>query len=147
MIRDITMSLLLTVFASSVIAATGYFVFDASPLKIGAGAFLIQIIGFYMWNTMLQVVVKNRLESEETERIKIYEQQGANVNCAYCGKPNFVPIRMNDENVFQCEHCDKPNSIYVDIVVAQKTEIIDKDRISISLYNQQKLDATEKLKN
>jgi hypothetical protein len=54
---------------------------------------------------------------------------------------------MNDENVFQCEHCDKPNSIYVDIVVAQKTEIIDKDRISISLYNQQKLDATEKLKN
>lgn len=135
MIRDIGVSILLTVVVSLVVASAGHFIFQADMLRVGVSVFLLQIMGFYLWNSLLQVLAKNNLERQETERVKVYEQQGVTVKCAYCGKPNYIPIRMDQENEFECEHCGKKNSIYVDIVVAQQTEILERDPFTISSTN------------
>lgn len=146
MIRDILVSLLLTVVVSVVIASASHLIYDTEILRVAGAAFLIQIIGFYLWNTLLQVLIKNKLEQEQTERIRVYEKQGVTANCAYCDKPNYVPIRMDESNSFNCEHCDKTNSLYIDITVAQKTDILDRDILSISSHIKEKIDAAEKIK-
>ena len=146
MIRDILVSLLLTVVVSVVIASASYLIYDTDILRVAGAAFLIQIIGFYLWNTLLQVLIKNKLEQEQTERIKVYEKQGVTANCAYCDKSNYVPIRMDESNSFDCEHCGKTNSLYIDITVAQKTDILDRDILSINSHIKEKIDAAEKIK-
>ena len=75
----------------------------------------------------------------------MFSQQGVEVNCAHCNQPSFVPVRMDEENEFTCEQCGKHNSIYIDITVAQKAQLIDRDRLSVTSYIKDKIDAEQKL--
>ena len=53
---------------------------------------------------------------------------------------------MDESNSFDCEHCGKTNSLYIDITVAQKTDILDRDILSINSHIKEKIDAAEKIK-
>ena len=83
------------------------------------------------------------MEREETKRIATYSQQGVTAECAHCRMTNFIPIRMDEINEFTCDECGKPNSVYVDITVAQKAALIDRENLSISSYIEDKLDAKQ----
>lgn len=107
--------------------------------------FIGQYIIFYFWNSYLQNKYLSTVEQQETERIKVFSQQGVEVNCAHCNQPSFVPVRMDEENEFTCEQCGKHNSIYIDITVAQKAQLIDRDRLSVTSYIKDKIDAEQKL--
>ncbi|NDG52933.1 MAG: hypothetical protein EBY39_07905 [Flavobacteriia bacterium] len=146
MIKTILLSLLITTIVSCAAGFIGSLMFGIEFIKVCVIMFLLQLAGSYIWNSLLQYIARIKMETEETKRIELYTQQGVTANCAYCKTPNYVPIRMDESNNFKCENCDKENSIYVDIVVAQKTDIIDKDNLSISEYIKDKVDAEERIR-
>lgn len=68
---------------------------------------------------------------EETKRLDMYSMQGTDVQCAYCRQINFIPIRFDEDNNFECESCGKKNSVYVDVTTTQKTDIPQSPGMSI----------------
>lgn len=146
MIKDILFSLFKTVVVAAGLGAFTSYLTQYDMLKCCMVFFIGQYIIFYFWNSYLQNKYLSTVEQQETERIKVFSQQGIEVNCAHCNQPNFVPVRMDEENEFTCEQCGKHNSIYVDITVAQKAQLIDRDRLSITSYIKDKIDAEQKLR-
>lgn len=145
MIKTILFSLTITTLLSAVIGALIWLVFDVNMVRGFLVCFLVQLIGSYIYRSMLQTLERNNIRSEETKRIEIYSQQGVDASCAYCNAPNFIPVRMDDDNTFTCEACDKTNAVYIDVTIAQKTDIIDKQNLSVSSYIKEKIDATERI--
>lgn len=91
-----------------------------------------QFVLFYLWNTYREYTQNLVSEREQTKRIEAYSQQGVTVECAHCRQPNYVPIRLDDVNEFDCEGCGKSNSVYVDITVAQQAALLDKQNLSVT---------------
>jgi hypothetical protein len=146
MIKDIIISITITLVVAALLAVCANYIFNYDLIKSFVVCIIIQIFGFYMWNSALQLVLRSRLEREETIRIEQYETQGIEVNCAHCNSLNFIPVRVNDDNQFVCTECDKPNSVYLDITIAPKSDITNRDILSISSFIKDKVDATNKLK-
>jgi transposase-like protein len=69
------------------------------------------------------------------------------VTCAYCGTSNYIPVRFDEDNSYECEGCGKTNSVYIKITTAQVTDIIDSENLSVSTYIKDKMDFVEKIKN
>jgi len=67
------------------------------------------------------VVLKNK--KLENERIKEFSLQGMEVSCP-CSlkKVEFVPIILNTNNNYKCNHCQKNISVYVTAETALVTE-------------------------
>ena len=146
MIKPILFSLFITAIVASVVGTLGNILFNITFMQAFTVMFLLQLAGSYIWNSLLQYTTRIKLEAEETKRIELYTQQGVTANCAYCKTPNYVPIRMDESNNFKCENCGKENSIYVDITVAQKTDIVDRQDLSVSEYIKDKVDAEERVR-
>lgn len=125
MIRDIIISIAVTLLIAALISGALFFAFDVSILKSSIVAILLQVLGFYIWNSCLQYKMKKVLIEEETKRLESYTAQGVEVNCAYCNSINYIPIRFDQDNSFECTDCSKQNSVYVDVKTTQKTDIID----------------------
>ena len=51
-------------------------------------------------------------------------KQTAGLPCIFCGEQNTVIIRLNEDNDFNCESCNKTNAVYIDIETVAKTEPI-----------------------
>lgn len=145
MIKNIVFSLAVTAVLSLLVSLLGWYVFEYDLLRGFIVVFLIQLIGSYIYKSFLQTLERNSIRTEETKRIELYSQQGVDASCAYCNAVNFIPIRMDDDNSFECETCGKTNAVYLDVTVAQKTDIIDKQNLSVSSYIKDKVDATERL--
>lgn len=144
MIKEILLSLTKTVIVAIGLGYATWYITGHDLLKCCLAYLIGQYILFYFWNSVLEQKQIKLLAQEETERIKIYNQHGVEANCAHCNHPNYIPIRMDEENQFICEQCGKPNAVYVDVTVAQKTEILDRERVSVNSYIKNKLDAEEK---
>ena len=104
-----------------------------------------QFMFFYLWNTLLSQLQTNSIRKEETERIVAYQQQGVTVNCAHCNQPNYIPIRMDIDNEFECESCGKSNAVYIDVTIAQKSQSLDRSIWSISSLIKEKEDAEKRI--
>lgn len=107
--------------------------------------FLVQLAGFYMWNSYVDMKLRQEDRIQETKRLELYESQGVDASCAYCNTSNYIPVRFDQDNDFECISCGKTNSVYVDITVAQKTDIMDRQNLSVNSYIKEKIDATDKL--
>ena len=140
MIKVILRSLGITAIVSLTVAIFGSVLFDVNYYKSFSIAFMCQLALSYLWNSVLQFLYRMRVETEETKRVEMYTTQGVTADCAFCKTPNYIPIRMDEANDFKCESCGKENSIYIDITVAQKTAIIDKESLSITEYMKEKTD-------
>ena len=145
MIRDILISLAITTVVAIVASSACMYVFDYDYMKVFVVAMLTQLIGFYLWNSLLQMILKLRMEREQTIRIEQYNEQGLEVKCAHCNSLNFIHIKVNEDNQFDCTQCDKSNSVYIDITVAPKTDVSTRDTLSVSSYIKEKADAARKL--
>lgn len=128
MFKDIIISATITLIVSSISGAIALYAFDGNFLKTFAVATMIQILMFYIWNSLMQIFVRIRLEQEQTKQYEIFEEQGREVTCAYCGHGNFIPILINSDNKFTCEKCSEENSVYIDITIARKTDIISTEK-------------------
>lgn len=92
-------------------------------------------------------MLASRIESEETIRLAEIAKIGVDVQCAYCGAVNYIPIRLDIDNEFECDECNKNNPVYVSITTAQQTDIINKDKLSVSSYIADKVKTVNKVRN
>ena len=146
MIKDIFKSITITMVVAIIIAATCYYTLGYNYINTFICSILIQIVIFYIWNSILSFIMRVNLEKQETIRIEQYEKQGVEVNCAHCNALNFIPVSINDDNNFNCVQCEKTNAVYIDVTVAQKSDIPDKANLSVNSYIKEKVDATKQLK-
>ena len=144
-IKQILTSLIKTLLVSTVFASAGYFIMDYPLLEGIAVVTLIQIIIFYVWNTYMEYKLKINESIQETRRQVEYSKQGVEVQCAHCSALNFIPIRMDEENKFICETCNKPNAVYIDVTVAQSATGINKEFLSVGSYVKDKEDAIKEI--
>jgi ABC-type transport system involved in multi-copper enzyme maturation permease subunit len=91
--------------------------------------FLVGILGqiliYNAFTSILDVYVTLKNKQLENERIAEFSYQGMEVECP-CSKKrkDFVPIRLNDVNLYKCGDCEKTVSVYVSAETALQTEPI-----------------------
>jgi hypothetical protein len=133
-IKQISISLIKTLLVSVVFASAGHFLLQY-PLQEGIIVMtLIQIIIFYVWNTYMEYRMRVNESIQETRRVIEYSKQGVEVQCAHCKALNFIPVRLDEENNFTCDTCNKPNAVYIDITIAQSATGINKESLSVGSY-------------
>lgn len=145
MIFNILKSLGITAAVSLVLGGLIYYLLGYPLLKSIVSVGAAQIIFFYIYNSITQLILSIRFEQEQTQQAEYFSKQGVDVTCAHCSNANFIPISMSEVNEFECQVCGKQNSVYVDITVAQKTDIVDKQSVTINSFNKQKQDAEQQL--
>ena len=145
MLKSILFSILITGVVSTIGGFLGSYLLGYDTIKCTVTLFVLQLLVFYIWNSVSQSILTIRIEQEQTKQAEYFSQQGVEASCAHCNTVNYVPIRMDLDNEFQCESCGKPNSIYIDITVAQKAQLIGKEQLSVSSYMKDKIDATERI--
>ena len=141
--KTIITSIVKTVVVAAIFAGAATF-FNIPFLQAFVSVICLQFIFFFIWNSVSSSFLRARLDREETERIKAFAQQGVDAECAYCVKPNFIPVRFDEKNEFECQHCGKVNSVYVNITTAQVTDILEQESLSVKAYIAEKIEAEEK---
>jgi hypothetical protein len=83
--------------------------FYSIPLGI-----LLQFGVNYAFLTILDAWIALKDKKLENERIKEFSLQGLEVTCP-CSlkKTEFVPITLNTNNTYKCNHCQKNISVYI----------------------------------
>jgi hypothetical protein len=84
---------------------------------------MLQFGLYYIFITILDVWVTLKNKKLENERIKEFSLQGMEVSCP-CSlkKVEFVPITLNTNNNYKCNHCQKNVSVYITAETALVTE-------------------------
>lgn len=147
MIKDIIISLVVTTIISLAAAFIGQIVYDTDFLQVLVGAFVTQIAIFYLWNSYMQYRVRSTLEQEETKRVEMYQTQGVESQCAYCNSMNFIPIRLGENNEYECDECGSKNSVYVQVTTARKTDIKNRLDLEVSTYIKDKVKSEKKIRS
>jgi len=98
----------------------GVSLFIGIPLGV-----IIQFGAYYAFITALSAYVELKNKKLENERIKEFSLQGLEVTCP-CSlkKAEFVPIILNTNNTYRCDHCQKNVSVYIAAETALVTETI-----------------------
>jgi transposase-like protein len=135
MIRNIVVSLLATSLVALTFAGVISYVFEYNFVRAFVLLCIIQFVGFYIYNSIVQTILRIRIEQEQTKQAEYFTKQGVDVTCAHCNSMNYIPVSMEQDNEFSCTSCGKENAVYIDITVAQKTDIIDKQSLTINSYN------------
>ena len=141
---SIIRSLLVTIVISLAISLAFYFM-GSDPKKIFIISFAaIMVVGFLLgqWSTTKMIIKNKQLENE---RIIEFTKQGVSVECSYCSEVNFVPIRFDIKNEFDCNKCGKKNAIYLDIITTQITNPIQSARLQIQTINSDEQSAIDKI--
>ena len=139
MIQDIIMSLVKTLAVSAAIAGIFYFL-DYNFFAVFGLTTVLQFILFAIINTVKDNRLQINIEKEITIREQEYTKQGIDVTCAYCNKTDFVPVRLDETNQFECTHCNQVNSIYINITTAQVTDILSVDPLSVNTFIRDKVE-------
>ena len=66
------------------------------------------------------------LAEQDQQFFENLAKQSATLPCQACKKDTLVPIRLDDVNTFDCDHCDVTNAVYVDISTAVTTTPLTK---------------------
>ena len=89
---------------------------------------VITVIQIAVWNIFQYIQHRKIIEDQaqvEREIIRDLTNQSAAISCAGCGKETLVPIRFDINNKFNCQHCDKPNAVYIEIESAITTQPVN----------------------
>jgi len=86
---------------------------------------IVQFGLYYAFITALSAYVELKNKQLENERIKEFSLQGLDVTCP-CSlkKTEFVPIILNTNNTYKCDHCQKNVSVYIATETALMTDTI-----------------------
>lgn len=83
---------------------------------------VLQFIIFYFYNSRKQETRQNSYIEFLSEQQALFEEQGADVECAACKNTVFAPIKVSNPDSFSCPHCGVENSVYVSIETAVITK-------------------------
>lgn len=122
-LKQILVSILKTTLVAIVFTVIVNYTTGSDYLRTFIALICIQFTLSYIWNSYTQYSLSRLSIIEETQRLEMYESQGLSVQCAFCKNENFIPIRFDIENDFNCTECNKQNSVYVDVTTAQKTTV------------------------
>lgn len=122
---------IITILVSAVSSAILWYLFDLHYIKGLVGMTALQIIISMVYNAVKSVYLNKVDREQETLRIKEFSKQGIDAPCAYCGVNNYIPIRLDRDNNFNCTACGKPNAVYISMTTAQKTQAISDTRLNI----------------
>lgn len=144
MIVNILRSLATTLSVSGTCALVGWSL-DYDFWRIFALITAIQFVSFWVFNSILQHIKQVKMTQLENERIAEYTKQSITAECAYCKTSNMIPLRVNNDNDFDCTNCNKPNAVYIGITVTQKTNPMNVDSLAINTLNPDERSAIEYL--
>lgn len=115
-------SLVSLLFAAAIMLVTQNWYGFIAGLIFG---FVIQLVGFYFWNTHL-INKKQIAELQYSVNAEsIASTQRIILNCAYCRSENVVDILLDRGNEFICKTCGGKNVVMIEFSTAQKTEPLD----------------------
>ena len=86
---------------------------------------VFQIAGWNIFQYIQQRRDREAQTIQEQEIIQDITRQSALISCAGCGEENLVPIRFDINNRFDCEYCDKANTVFVEIETAITTQPVN----------------------
>jgi len=89
------------------------------------------ILGFTV-SSIRNPILQLRAEAIENERIQSFSQQGVDLKCAHCGSISIVPVVLDEKNEYDCPSCDNSNSLYINITVARKTNMLNMQHLVTS---------------
>jgi len=116
----ISLSLLITVFISSLFGIGGYLLVK-SFLSFFLISFGIQFVGFIILNTILQRkddIANTKIINEHLDTLAKYS---VTLPCAYCTKTSQAPVILNQENKLNCEYCNQVSGIKMQFFTTQIT--------------------------
>jgi hypothetical protein len=143
-VSDIIKSLTITLLVSTSLAFVGWYFYAMDFTKWLVGSIILQVIFFAIYNNLKAFIYDTGFEAEYTKQLIEYSKQGVEAPCAGCGAPNYVPIRLDDSNDFECNTCSKPNAIYITLTTAQKTQMMDGSRLNVNSMITNELDEARK---
>ena len=120
MIGSILRSLAITCAVSLGVA---YFAssFEISFWKTFIAVTLVQLAGWQIVDHFTSIKLRQiQQKAEEIDSMQILPLQ-----CAGCKTTNIVPIRLDEDNSFDCTNCNKTNSVYIETQTAVATSPID----------------------
>lgn len=89
------------------------FILNINAVMTFAVTFIAQFVIFYLYNSYLEIKAVKFLKEEQLKEIEILSRITFTINCAACKQPNQVVINANQDNYFDCEHCNAKNSAYI----------------------------------
>lgn len=116
----ISLSLLLTIFISSLAGLGGYLIIK-NFLGVFIISFCIQFVGFIILNTILQRkddIANTKIINEHLNTLAKYS---VTLPCAYCTKTSQAPVILNQENKLNCEYCNQVSGIKMQFFTTQIT--------------------------
>lgn len=82
---------------------------------------VLQVAAWNIFQYIIQTRVAQKRRDQDNQMLAEIAKQSAVVLCAYCDEENLAPIRLDQDNNFQCSKCNKENSVYVHIQTVQVT--------------------------
>jgi hypothetical protein len=120
LITQLTALVFTAIFIGLIFKHFGINLFIGIPFGI-----IIQFGVYYAFITTLNAYIELRNKKLENERIKEFSVQGLEVTCP-CAlkKVEFVPVVLNTNNTYKCDHCQKNISVYIAAETALMTETL-----------------------
>ena len=144
--REILLSIFKILFISTVISLPIWYFLGIPITGLYIITIVLQVVAGYIYNIWSQDNFEKKLSLRQLELQREIEETAAEATCAYCGEINLIPITPGGENDFDCLHCGKTNAVYLNITVAQKTNLTNLPSYEISNLDST-LEATKKLFN
>ena len=142
MLYQLIKSILILCIISATTGAT-FYVFNYDFWKGFLLATVLQVILFNIIKYFRNGYIMIKAKELDLEQIKQFDKQGMELKCAHCNALTYVPIRFDEQNVFDCPACGESNSIYVNVTVARETTALNMDAITSKLI----VDDEEKAKD
>jgi hypothetical protein len=131
MVFNICKSILITIVCSSAIGGI-FYLFGGGFTK----AFLLSLIGIFvlgfLFGQISETTAAINNKRLENDRIKEFVKQASIVNCSYCEESNFIPIRLDERNEFDCDKCKEKNAVHISVTSSRITTPLDKLNIDIN---------------
>lgn len=93
--------------------------------------FLVQIIGFAVWNSYLSQKEFNFLQQAEIDALEQFSKFAVKLSCAYCKQPSDVPIQLNQKNTFKCGACNQTNGVFMQFTATTMTTPIESVKLPL----------------
>ncbi len=98
--------------------------------------FVLQIIGFSVWNSLLIQRQNNFLRQAELAELEQFSKFSIKISCAYCSQPNDCQIQLNQKNSFKCQSCNQVNGVYMQFTATTQTTPIESVTLPLPNYDQ-----------
>jgi hypothetical protein len=124
-LRIISISLVITTCVSTVLGASWY-LFSKHFWSGFLAGYCIQFIIFAIVNTFLarkDNIISAELYNKQLEALAKFT---ISLSCAYCKQQAVVPIRLDQENRFKCDHCGQVNGVKMQFISTQVTTPLER---------------------